>query len=94
MLVSHLDLRDGAWPVLGQAGDWDPSAWPLVEFERRVEGPGGGPETLYAIRWDERTLNEEVSARPIDPSEAGSRPRDVLSGAGAAVAKLRHALGL
>ena len=93
MLVSHLDLRDGAWPVLGQTGDWDPSAWPLVEFERRVEPPGGA-EALYAILWDERTLNEEVSARPLDPSEAGSRPRDVLSGAGAAVVRLRHALGL
>lgn len=94
MLVSHLDLRDGAWPVLGQAGDWDQSAWPMVEFERRVEPPGGGPETLYAIRWDERTLNDEVSARPLDPSEASLRPRDVLSGAGAAVVRLRHALGL
>ena len=92
MLVSHLDLRDGAWPVLGQGGDWDPSAWPLVEFERRTDTPGG--EALYAIRWDERTLNEELSARPLDPSEAGLRPRDVLSGAGAAVVRLRHALGL
>jgi hypothetical protein len=91
MLVSHLDLRDGAWPVLGQADDWDRLAWPLVEFERRIEGPGGG---LYAIRWDEETLNEELSAHPIDASEAGLRPRDVLSGAGAAVVKLRHALGL
>jgi hypothetical protein len=94
MLVSHLDLRDGAWPVLGQADDWDPSAWPLVEFERRVDEPRGGAESLYAITWDERTLNQEVSARPLDPSEAGMRPRDVLSGAGAAVVRLRHALGL
>ena len=93
MLVSHLDLRDGAWPVLGQAGDWDPSAWPLVEFERRVEGPRR-PRPSTRSAGTSETLNEEVSARPIDPSEAGLRPRDVLSGAGAAVAKLRHALGL
>lgn len=93
MLVSHLDLRDGAWPVLGQEEGWDPGAWPMVEFERRVEPPGGS-EALQAIRWDERTLNEEASARPVDPSEAGSRPPDVLSGAGAAVVRLRHALGL
>ena len=92
MLVSHLDLRDGAWPVLGQDGDWDPSAWPLVEFERRTGTSDG--EALYAIRWDDRTLNEELSARPLDPSEAGLRPRDVLSGSGAAVVRLRHALGL
>ena len=94
MLVSHLDLRDGAWSVLGQADDWEPTAWPMVEFERRIDRPGGGPAELYAILWDERTLNDEVSARPIDPSEAGLRPRDALSGAGAAVARLRHAFGL
>ena len=76
--------------MLGQDGDWDPSAWPLVEFERRTETSDG--EALYAIRWDDRTLNEELSARPLDPSEAGAT-RDVLSGSGAAVVRLRHALG-
>ena len=63
--------------------------WPVVELERRVE-----TGDLYAVRWDEETLSEELSARPLDPSEAGLRPRDVLSGAGAAVVRLRHALGL
>jgi hypothetical protein len=92
MLVSHLDLRDGAWPVLGQEG-WDPDAWPMVEFERTMEAPGEG-ERLYAIVWDERTLNEELEARPLEASEAGRRPRDVLSGSGAAIARLRHALGV
>jgi hypothetical protein len=92
MLVSHLDLRDGAWPVLGQE-EWDPEAWPMVEFERTMDEPGGG-ERLYAILWDERTLNSEVRATPLDAAEAGARPRDVLSGAGAAVARLRHTLGV
>jgi hypothetical protein len=89
MLVSHLDLRDGAWPVLGQE-EWDPADWPMVEFERVMEVGGG--ERLFAIVWDERTLNDEVEARPLPPEEAGNRPRDVLSGSGAAVARLRHAL--
>jgi hypothetical protein len=92
MLVSHLDLRDGVWPVLGQE-EWDPGAWPMVEFERTMQSPGQD-ERLYAIRWDERTLNEELEARPLDNSEAGKRPRDVLSGSGAAAARLRHALGI
>lgn len=92
MLVSHLDLRDGAWPVLGRE-EWDPHEWPMVEFERTMDEPGGG-ERLYAIVWDEETLNEEVESRPLDPAEAGRRPRDVLSGSGAAIARLRHALGV
>ena len=32
MLVSHLALRDGAWPVLGR-GAFDPAEWPVVEPE-------------------------------------------------------------
>ena len=87
MLFSHLGLRDGEWPVLGQTGDWDPGEWPMVEFERRVD------DRLYAIRWDEETLNKELSAVPVDPSEAGRRPWDALAGAGAAVARLRRLLG-
>ncbi len=93
MLVSHLDLRDGVWPVLGQDEGWDPDAWPMVEFERRVDPPGR-PEELHAVLWDDRDLTREVSARRLDPSEAGRRPRDTLSGAGAAVVRLRQALGL
>jgi hypothetical protein len=86
MLFSHLGLRDGEWPVLGQTGDWDPDEWPLVEFERRVD------DTVYAIRWDEETLNEEVSSVRLDPAEAGKRPSDALAGAGAAVSRLRRLL--
>ena len=93
MLVSHLDLRDGAWPVLGQEEGWDPTAWPLVEFERRVETPGR-PDELHAVLWDERDLSQEAGVRRLDSSEAGRRPRDTLSGAGAAVVRLRQALGL
>ena len=32
MLVSHLALREGAWPVLGR-GAFDPAEWPVVEPE-------------------------------------------------------------
>lgn len=88
MLFSHLGLRDGEWPVLGQQGDWKPDEWPLVEFERRID------DKLYAVRWDEETLNDELSSVRIDSSEAGSRPSDALAGAGAAVARLRRALGI
>ena len=88
MLFSHLGLRDGEWPLLGQEGDWDPDEWPLVEFERRID------DKLYAVRWDEETLNHELSVVPIDAGEAGSRPSDALAGAGAAVARLRRALGV
>lgn len=90
MLFSHLDLRDGVWPVVGQAGGWDPAAWPLVEFERRLEVPGRG-DVLYAVRYDEHDLSREVSSERIDPAEAGKRPEDALSGAGAAVVRLREA---
>jgi hypothetical protein len=92
MLLSHMDLRDGDWPVLGQAGSWDPAAWPMVEFERLIETTGR-PDVLYVIRWDEDTLTEEASSVRIDPGEAGKRPADLLSGAGAAVVRLRRALG-
>jgi hypothetical protein len=84
MLLSHLDLRDGAWPVIGQPGEWDPDAWPMVEFERRVD------DAVYAIRWDDETLSEEVSSVRIDASEAGARPSDALAGSGAAVSRLRR----
>jgi hypothetical protein len=88
MLFSHLGLRDGEWPILGQAGDWEPAEWPLVEFERRID------DKLFAVHWDEETLNDEVSSVRIDPSEAGRRPSDALAGAGAAVARLRRLLGV
>jgi hypothetical protein len=87
MLFSHLGLRDGEWPVLGQT-EWNPEEWPLVEFERRID------DKLYAVRWNEETLNDEISSVRLDPSEAGQRPSDALAGAGAAVARLRRALGV
>ena len=87
MLLSHLGLRDGEWPVLGQ-GEWKREEWPLVEFERQID------DKLFAVRWDDETLSEEVESRRIDASEAGSRPSDALAGAGAAVARLRRLLGV
>jgi hypothetical protein len=83
VLVSHLALRDGDWPVLGR-GAFDPSAWPVAELERRVD------DRLYAIRWDEQTLSEEVAARRLHPEEAGRRPPDGLLGTDAAVVTLRR----
>jgi hypothetical protein len=91
MQFSHLGLRDGEWPVLGQAGEWDRSAWPLLEFERRLEWLGQ-EDRLYVVRRDEEKLNEMVSERRVDLSEAGKRPRDALAGAGAAVVRLRQEL--
>lgn len=84
ILVSHLALRDGAWPVIGRGGAFDPAEWPVVELERRVD------DRLYAVRWDEETLSEEVETRPLDPSEAGRRPPDGLLGTGAAEVTLRQ----
>jgi len=92
MLFSHLDLRDGVWPVLGPGEGWERADWPLVEFERGLGVPGRG-ELLYAVRFDEDDLSREVASTRIDPREAGRRPDDALSGAGAAVVRLRQALG-
>ena len=92
MRFSHLGLRDGAWPVLGQIGDWDRDAWPLLEFENRLEVKGR-PDVLYAIRLDEDTVSRMVSRRKVDLSEAGRRPDQALFGDLAAVIELREALG-
>ena len=92
MLVSHLDLRDGAWPVLGPASDWDPAGgrWSSSSGASRVRRR---PRDLYAVRWDEETLNEEESDAAAGPGRAGSRPPDVLSGARRG-AELRRVLGV
>jgi hypothetical protein len=92
MRFSHLGLRDGAWPVLGQSGDWDRDAWPLLEFENRLEVKGR-PDVLYAVRLDEETVARMVSRRKVDLSEAGRRPEEALYGDLAAVIELRESLG-
>jgi len=92
MRFSHLGLRDGGWPVLGQTDDWDRDAWPLLEFENRLV-VRGRPDVLYAVRLDEKTVSREVSVRKVDVSEAGRRPDQALFGAVAAVVHLRKALG-
>ena len=86
ILVSHLALRDCAWPVLGRSA-FDPAEWPVVELERRVD------DRLYAVRWDEETLSEELETRPLDPAEAGRRPPDGLLGTAAAETTLRRLFG-
>jgi hypothetical protein len=91
MLFSHLGLRDGEWPVLGLAGDRDRDAWPLVEFEWRLEIPGRA-DKLYAVRVEEENLNRRASVTEVDISEAGKRPSESLSGSGAAVVHLEQAL--
>jgi hypothetical protein len=86
ILVSHLALCDGAWPVLGQSA-FDPAEWPVAQLERHVD-------RVYAVRWDEQTLSADVRARPLDPAEAGHRPPDGLLGTRAAETTLRRLFGL
>lgn len=91
MRFSHLGLRDGEWPVLGQTGDWGRDAWPLLEFENRLVVKGR-PDVLYAVRLDEETVARMVSRRKVDLSEAGRRPEEALYGDLAAVTELRKRL--
>jgi hypothetical protein len=88
----HLGLRDGEWPALGQTGDWDRDAWPLLEFENRLSVKGR-PDVLYAVRLDEDTVARMVSRRKIDLSEAGRRPDEALFGHLAVVTHLQRCLG-
>ena len=88
---SDLGLHDGDWPVLGQTGRWDREAWPLLEFENRLD-VRGGPDVLYAVRLAENTVSREVSVKRVDLSEAGKRPTQDLFGAEAAIIHLREML--
>lgn len=92
MRFSHLAIRDGEWPVVGGAGAFDRSAWPLLEFENRLVVEGR-PDVLYAVQLDEATVSRELSVRKVDLTEAGRRPDQALFGAAAAVTHLRSVLG-
>jgi hypothetical protein len=91
LLFSHLGLRDGEWPVLGQAGTWDRAAWPLLEFERRIDWPGQ-EDRLYVVRRDEENLNQTVDELRVDLSETGKRPSDSLHGSKAVLVHLQQEL--
>ncbi len=91
MRFSYLGLRDGEWPVLGQTDNWDRDAWPLPEFESRLEITGR-PTVLYAVQIDEKTVSRELNVRRVDASEAGKRPEVSLYGAVAVAIHLQQML--
>lgn len=91
LLFSDLEICNGKWPLIGHDDGFTRGAWPMVEFERVLEDGRGMPR-VFAILYDEDDLNVEVSATEIDLAERDRRPRDVLSGAGAARVHLQHRL--
>lgn len=34
-LFSHLDIRQGRWPIIGRDPEWDRSRWPVPPFQRK-----------------------------------------------------------
>jgi hypothetical protein len=48
ILVSHLPLRDGAWPVIG-CGTFDPAEWPERGVGERVLGAAAAETALRGL---------------------------------------------
>jgi hypothetical protein len=46
-VFSHLGLRDGVWPWLGQIESWDREAWPVPAFYHVEELTGRVKERRY-----------------------------------------------
>ena len=74
----HLGIKDGAWPLLGRALEWDRSTWPMPVFVRYEELTG---RTLH-VHYDDDDPNHSIGNTPVPPGLAEHGPRDGLMGAG------------
>lgn len=84
-VLSYLGLVDGAWPVIGQAGAWNPDRWPLPLFQRRYLSSG------VLVRYSEVNL-DAVEEWPANLGELEGLPDDGTSGYGAVQLKLSSLL--
>lgn len=83
--VSDLGLIRGTWPVVGQAGSWQRSAWPMPLFVRR-EG-----RRAWLVYYADDNPNRRVAEEP-GPLQASDLRSDSLFGFGAAEVVLTKAL--
>lgn len=81
--ASGLALKDGRWKLLGGADDFDRAAWPLPEFERRIDLPNGDV-IRFADTFDDVRINRRISGRQLPDDDTAYRPENSISGSGAA----------
>jgi len=76
--ASHLGLRNGTWPILGRANEWDRSAWPMPVFVRYEELTG----RTFQVFYDDLDPWQLLGERQVPPGVAEQGPKDGLMGFG------------
>jgi hypothetical protein len=80
----HLGLKNGTWPVLGPAGEWDRELWSVTRFGRREPLRG----LAFVEVYDDDDPNKHVATERATAEEVDRLPEDGLSGAGAIEVRL------
>jgi Immunity protein 26 len=84
----HLGVRDGKWPLIESATEWNREAWPMPTFGRFEELSG----RAFAVEYRNDDPNSRPRETQIDPDDLSRYPPDGLSGAGAVEIRLTNLL--
>jgi hypothetical protein len=85
--VGNLYLMEGRWSVVAEVPNWRKETWPVPLLRRREPLSG----RVYLVRYDDEL--HAVDECQVE-HDAGNYPEDVVWGARAAEAKLRHLLNV
>jgi len=75
----YLGLKQGEWPAIGRAADWDRRQWPTPVFIRYEELTGRS----FRVNYDDTDPNKLVGEKEVPPGDAEQGPKDGLLGVGA-----------
>jgi len=70
--VGDMALANGRWPVLGKSEDWDPRAWPMPQFLRRIDSLRRAWRVTYSDLDPSRSEREESVPYDTEGLEADS----------------------
>jgi hypothetical protein len=73
-----LGLREGVWPLIGAAPEWNRAEWPMPTFGRFEELTG----RAFAVDYGDDDPNAHPRETQIPPEDLVRYPKDGMAGAG------------